>query len=84
MHVFQTDIVVISVAKDLQLDKGPLSKALLSKAGPMLQTGLKEEGLGKTPEEGSVLKTEGYNLGCSIVLHAVVPAWSQRHASPKV
>ncbi|XP_035752226.1 protein mono-ADP-ribosyltransferase PARP14 isoform X2 [Egretta garzetta] len=79
-----TDIVVISVAKDLQLDKGPLSKALLSKAGPMLQTGLKEEGLGKTPEEGSVLKTEGYNLGCSIVLHAVVPAWSQRHASPKV
>ncbi|NXK13240.1 PAR14 polymerase, partial [Herpetotheres cachinnans] len=79
-----TDIVVISVARDLQLDKGPLAKALLSKAGPMLQTGLKEEGLGKAPEEGSVLKTEGYNLGCSVVLHAVVPAWSQRHASSKV
>ncbi|XP_050755660.1 protein mono-ADP-ribosyltransferase PARP14-like [Gymnogyps californianus] len=79
-----TDIVVISVAKDLQLGKGPLSKALLSKAGPMLQTGLKEEGIGKTPEEGSVLKTKGYNLGCSVVLHAVVPAWSQRHASPKI
>ncbi|XP_042639664.1 protein mono-ADP-ribosyltransferase PARP14 [Tyto alba] len=79
-----TDIVVISVAKDLQLDKGPLSKALLSKAGPMLQTGLKEEGLGKTSEEGSVLKTKGYNLGCSVVLHAVVPAWSQRHASQKI
>ncbi|NXS47673.1 PAR14 polymerase, partial [Balaeniceps rex] len=79
-----TDIVVISVAKDLQLDKGPLSKAVLSKAGPMLQTGLKEEGLGKTPKEGSVLKTKGYNLGCSVVLHAVVPAWSQRHTSLKV
>ncbi|XP_009696676.1 PREDICTED: poly [ADP-ribose] polymerase 14-like [Cariama cristata] len=79
-----TDIVVISVARDLQLDKGPLSKALLSKAGPMLQTGLKEESLGKTPEEGSVLKTKGYNLGCRVVLHAVVPAWSQKETSPKV
>ncbi|XP_065527448.1 protein mono-ADP-ribosyltransferase PARP14 isoform X2 [Lathamus discolor] len=79
-----TDIVVISVAKDLQLDKGPLSKALLSKAGPMLQRGLKEEGLGKTPEEGSVLKTKGYNLSCSVVLHAVVPAWLQGYASTKV
>ncbi|NWS38481.1 PAR14 polymerase, partial [Probosciger aterrimus] len=79
-----TDIVVISVAKDLQLDNGPLSKALLSKAGPMLQTGLKEEGLGKTPEEGSVLKTKGYNLGCSVVLHAVVPAWLQGYGPTKV
>ncbi|NWW99314.1 PAR14 polymerase, partial [Caloenas nicobarica] len=79
-----TDIVVISVAKDLQLDKGPLSKALLSKAGPMLQLGLKEESLGKTAEEGSVFKTKGYNLGCSVVLHAVVPAWSQKQTSLKV
>ncbi|NXF49074.1 PAR14 polymerase, partial [Oceanites oceanicus] len=79
-----TDIVVISVARDLQLDRGLLAKALLSKAGPMLQTGLKEEGLGITPEEGSVLKTKGYNLGCSVVLHAVVPAWSQSDTSLKV
>uniref|UniRef100_A0A8C4TQ10 Poly [ADP-ribose] polymerase n=1 Tax=Falco tinnunculus TaxID=100819 RepID=A0A8C4TQ10_FALTI len=79
-----TDIVVISVARDLQLDKGPLAKALLSKAGPMLQMGLEEEGLAKTPEEGSVLKTEGYDLSCSVVLHAVVPAWSQRRTSSKV
>lgn len=84
MRVFQTDIIVISVAKDLQLDKGPLAKALLSKAGPMLQMELKEESLGRTRQEGSVFKTKGYNLGCSVVLHAVVPAWSQRHASGKV
>ncbi|NXO77606.1 PAR14 polymerase, partial [Sitta europaea] len=70
-----TSIVVVSVGKDLQLDKGPLGRALLSKAGPMLQTGLKKEGRGRTPEEGSVLKTKGYNLACSVVLHAVVPAW---------
>ncbi|NXA17797.1 PAR14 polymerase, partial [Ibidorhyncha struthersii] len=79
-----TDIVVTSVTRDLQLDKGLLSNALLRKAGPMLQTDLKEEGLGKKLEEGSVLKTKGYNLGCSVVLHAVVPAWSQKHASSKV
>ncbi|XP_027750895.1 protein mono-ADP-ribosyltransferase PARP14 [Empidonax traillii] len=78
-----TSIVVISVGKDLELDKGPLAKALLSKAGPMLQTDLKKEGLGRA-EEGAVLKTNGYNLDCSVVLHAVVPVWSQRKASSKV
>ncbi|XP_009867328.1 PREDICTED: poly [ADP-ribose] polymerase 14-like [Apaloderma vittatum] len=79
-----TDIVVISVSKDLQLENGPLAKALLSKAGPMLQTGLKEVGQGRTPEDGTVLKTKGYNLGCSFVLHAIVPTWSKRQTSQKV
>lgn len=84
MCVFQTSVVVVSVGKDLQLDKGPLGKALLSKAGPMLQTGLSKEGGGRIPEEGSVLKTKGYNLACSVVLHAVVPAWSQKNTPAKV
>ncbi|NXK17655.1 PAR14 polymerase, partial [Arenaria interpres] len=79
-----TDAVVISVPRDLQLDKGPLSKALLNKAGPMLQMSLKEEGQGKIPREGSVFKTEGYNLGCSVVLHAVIFAWSQKQTSSQV
>ncbi|NXX38553.1 PAR14 polymerase, partial [Tricholaema leucomelas] len=80
----KTDIVVISVSQDLQLDKGPLAKALLRKAGPKLQKGLKEESLKKSLVEGSVLKTEGYNLYCSVVLHAVVPMWSKKHPSLKV
>ncbi|KAL2302153.1 hypothetical protein Nmel_009570 [Mimus melanotis] len=79
-----TSIVVVSVGKDLQLDKGPLGKALLSKAGPMLQTGLNKEGGGRTAEDGSVLKTKGYNLACSVVLHAVVPAWSQKNTPSKI
>ncbi|NXK44053.1 PAR14 polymerase, partial [Chauna torquata] len=78
-----TDVVVISVARDLQLNKGPLAKALLSKAGPRLQADLKEEGLGKTPDEGSVFTTKGYNLGCRFVFHAVIPGWSQGSTSPK-
>ncbi|NWV35477.1 PAR14 polymerase, partial [Grantiella picta] len=80
----KTSVVVISVPKDLQLDKGPLAKALLSKAGPMLQAGLKKEGLGRKLEEGSVLKTEGCNLDCSVVLHVVLPTWSQKESSSKV
>ncbi|NWS05484.1 PAR14 polymerase, partial [Motacilla alba] len=79
-----TSIVVVSVGRDLQLEKGPLGKALLSKAGPMLQTGLNKEGGGRILEEGSVLKTKGYNLACSVVLHAVVPAWSQKNTPSKV
>ncbi|NWT07825.1 PAR14 polymerase, partial [Vireo altiloquus] len=79
-----TSIVVVSVGKDLQLDKGPLGRALLSKAGPMIQTGLKKEGEERKPKEGSVLKTKGYNLACSVVLHAVVPGWSQKDKPLKV
>ncbi|NWZ42339.1 PAR14 polymerase, partial [Brachypodius atriceps] len=79
-----TSIVVVSVGRDLQLGKGPLGRALLSKAGPMLQAGLKKEGGGRTAEEGSVLKTKGYNLACSVVLHAVVPGWSQKNTPSKV
>ncbi|NXR99317.1 PAR14 polymerase, partial [Oxylabes madagascariensis] len=80
-----TSVVVVSVGRDLQLDKGPLGKALLSKAGPMLQTGLKREVLSfMPPEEGSVFKTKGYNLACSVVLHAVVPVWSQKNTPSKV
>ncbi|NXO31061.1 PAR14 polymerase, partial [Cisticola juncidis] len=79
-----TSIVVVSVGRDLQLDKGPLGRALLSKAGPMLQTDLKKEGGGRTAEDGSVFKTKGYNLPCNVVLHAVVPAWSQKNTPSKV
>ncbi|XP_006137712.2 protein mono-ADP-ribosyltransferase PARP14 [Pelodiscus sinensis] len=76
-----TDIIVNSVAQDLQLDKGPLSRALLSKAGPKLQAQLSEEGLQKVASEGSVFKTDGCNLGCRFVLHAIVPGWKNGQES---
>ncbi|XP_042748413.1 protein mono-ADP-ribosyltransferase PARP14-like, partial [Lagopus leucura] len=72
-----TDGVVISVGGDLQLDKGQLAKALLSKAGPRLQADLHDEGLGKSHGEGSVFITKGYSLSCSYVFHAVAPSWSE-------
>ncbi|NWJ02552.1 PAR14 polymerase, partial [Crypturellus undulatus] len=76
-----TDIIVNSVAEDLELTKGPLSETLLRKAGPMLQTALKEEGLENVPSKGSVLKTKGYGLGCRYVLHVILPKWSQGRSS---
>uniref|UniRef100_A0A8D0HJ09 Poly [ADP-ribose] polymerase n=1 Tax=Sphenodon punctatus TaxID=8508 RepID=A0A8D0HJ09_SPHPU len=76
-----TDIIVSSVGQDLQLDKGPLSNALLNKAGSMLQAQLDEEAKGGEVKEGSVFKTNGYNLGCSFVLHAIVPGWGQGQGS---
>ncbi|XP_007428032.2 poly [ADP-ribose] polymerase 14-like isoform X1 [Python bivittatus] len=76
-----TDVIVNSVARDLQLDRGPLSKALLAKAGAELQVELTQEGQGKDIKEGCLLKTSGYALGCSHVLHAILPAWNQRKNS---
>uniref|UniRef100_A0A8B9QS88 Poly [ADP-ribose] polymerase n=1 Tax=Anas platyrhynchos TaxID=8839 RepID=A0A8B9QS88_ANAPL len=78
-----TDAVVVTVAKDLQLNNGPLGKALLSKAGTVLQEHLHEEGLQKTADDGSVFTTKGYNLDCKFVFHAVAPGWSQKTVSPK-
>ncbi|XP_058050800.1 protein mono-ADP-ribosyltransferase PARP14-like [Ahaetulla prasina] len=76
-----TDVIVNSVARDLQLDKGPLSKALLAKAGAELQVELTQEGQGKDIKEGCVLKTSGYALSCLHVLHAILPAWNRRKKS---
>ncbi|XP_038038196.2 protein mono-ADP-ribosyltransferase PARP14 isoform X1 [Anas platyrhynchos] len=78
-----TDAVVVTVAKDLQLNNGPLGKALLSKAGTVLQEHLHEEGLQKTADDGSVFTTKGCNLDCKFVFHAVAPGWSQKTVSPK-
>uniref|UniRef100_A0A670ICM8 Poly [ADP-ribose] polymerase n=3 Tax=Podarcis muralis TaxID=64176 RepID=A0A670ICM8_PODMU len=71
------NVIVNSVSRDLQLDKGPLSKALLARAGMELQEQLTKEGQGKDIKEGCVLKTNGYALGCFHVLHAHLPSWNQ-------
>ncbi|XP_054826363.1 protein mono-ADP-ribosyltransferase PARP14-like isoform X2 [Eublepharis macularius] len=76
-----TDVIVNSVASDLKLDKGPLSRALLGRAGPGLQGELITQGQGRSIKEGCVLKTKGYALGCSHVLHAVLPGWVQGQKS---
>ncbi|XP_037859335.2 protein mono-ADP-ribosyltransferase PARP14 isoform X1 [Chlorocebus sabaeus] len=71
----KTDVVVNSVPSDLELSRGPLSKALLEKAGPALQEELDTVGQGMAVSVGTVLKTNSWNLDCRYVLHVVAPEW---------
>uniref|UniRef100_A0A8D0LB93 Poly [ADP-ribose] polymerase n=1 Tax=Sphenodon punctatus TaxID=8508 RepID=A0A8D0LB93_SPHPU len=72
-----TDVIVSSVGTDLKLGVGPLSKALLDKAGPMLQPDFAAVSQGQVARHGGVFQTNGWKLTCRIVLHAIVPEWDQ-------
>ncbi|XP_053420842.1 protein mono-ADP-ribosyltransferase PARP14 isoform X2 [Nycticebus coucang] len=71
----KTDVIVNSVPSDLVLARGPLSKALLDKAGPELQKELDAAAQGGAVRVGTVLQTSGCNLHCHHVLHVVAPEW---------
>ncbi|XP_040606787.1 protein mono-ADP-ribosyltransferase PARP14 isoform X1 [Mesocricetus auratus] len=77
----KTDVVVTSIPLDLALNKGPLSQALLERAGPQLQEELNEAGQGVTVGVGTILQTSGYNLNCRHVLHVVVPQWKVNNSA---
>ncbi|XP_038202663.1 protein mono-ADP-ribosyltransferase PARP14-like [Arvicola amphibius] len=76
-----THVVVNSIPSDLVLNKGPLSKALLEKAGPELQKELNEAGQGVSVKAGTILQTSGCNLNCHHVFHVVVPPWKVNHSA---
>ncbi|CAI9175696.1 unnamed protein product [Rangifer tarandus platyrhynchus] len=76
-----THVVVNSISSDLELDRGPLSKALLEKAGQKLQEELKTAGQGVVVDVGTVLQTSGCNLPCHHVLHVVAPNWNNNKPS---
>ncbi|DAA33460.1 TPA: poly (ADP-ribose) polymerase family, member 14 [Bos taurus] len=80
-----THVVVNSISSDLELDRGPLSKAFLEKAGQKLQEELKTAGQGVVVDVGTVLRTSGCNLHCQHVLHVVAPNWrNDRPSSQKI
>ncbi|XP_060631288.2 protein mono-ADP-ribosyltransferase PARP14 [Anolis sagrei] len=81
-----TDIVVSTIGSDLKLGVGPLSKALLRKAGPQLQIDFDQAVQDQGAQTDSVILTMGYNLTSSVVLHAVVPQWDggKGHAIKKL
>ncbi|XP_077305886.1 protein mono-ADP-ribosyltransferase PARP14-like [Lithobates pipiens] len=70
-----TDVIVNSVGADLNLNKGAVSKALLSRAGSNMQQLLNGASLGTQATPGSVFSTDGCNLNCQEVLHVVAPQW---------
>ncbi|XP_027291461.1 protein mono-ADP-ribosyltransferase PARP15 [Cricetulus griseus] len=71
----KTDVIVNSIPLDLALNRGPLSRALLEKAGPGLQEELNEAGQEIAVTVGTILQTSGYNLNCRLVFHVVLPQW---------
>ncbi|XP_063788864.1 protein mono-ADP-ribosyltransferase PARP14-like [Pseudophryne corroboree] len=76
-----TSVIVNSVGRDLNLESGGASKALSNRAGKNLQSLLSIGSSGDKVEDGSVFVTEGCNLSCDIVIHAVAPVWDQGKGS---
>ncbi|XP_067329331.1 protein mono-ADP-ribosyltransferase PARP14-like isoform X1 [Anolis sagrei] len=76
-----TAVIINSISRDLQLDQNPLAKALLGRAGGKLQVELTQKGQGQNLKDGCVLQTGGYGLGCSMVLHAILPNWNSNQKS---
>nr|XP_021490328.1 poly [ADP-ribose] polymerase 14 [Meriones unguiculatus] len=77
----KTHAIVNSVPSDLTLDKGPLSQALLKKAGLELQEELNNVGSQVSVDVGTVLRTSGCNLDCHHVFHVVAPPWKSSNTA---
>ncbi|XP_045858583.1 protein mono-ADP-ribosyltransferase PARP15 isoform X2 [Meles meles] len=72
---FQAHVIVNTVSQTLQLGNGPLSRAILQKAGPKLQEELYAVKQGTVEKIGSIFITSGCNLNCQAVFHVVAPTW---------
>ncbi|XP_068102336.1 protein mono-ADP-ribosyltransferase PARP14-like isoform X2 [Hyperolius riggenbachi] len=72
-----TDVVVNSVGRNLDLDNGGASRALLQKAGMRLQQCLSDARQGGHVGDGAMFITEGCNLSCKTVIHVVAPHWDR-------
>ncbi|XP_020792036.2 LOW QUALITY PROTEIN: protein mono-ADP-ribosyltransferase PARP14-like [Boleophthalmus pectinirostris] len=70
-----TDVIVNTIAENMILQQGAVSKALLAAAGPELQAAV----LSSVSEDklpfGEVIITDSFNLRCQKVFHAVCPPW---------
>ncbi|XP_066497154.1 protein mono-ADP-ribosyltransferase PARP9 [Hoplias malabaricus] len=65
-----THVIVNTIAHDLDLSKGYVSKAILEKAGQKIQDEIKKFSY-KPVSDGSVIETKGYKLKCKAVYHTV-------------
>ncbi|KAM3868382.1 protein mono-ADP-ribosyltransferase PARP14-like [Diretmus argenteus] len=70
-----TDVIINTISENLNLNQGAVSKAILEAAGPGLQSDIKAEARAATVSFGDVIITDGFNLRCQKVFHAVCPFW---------
>uniref|UniRef100_A0A3Q2E0U3 Poly [ADP-ribose] polymerase n=1 Tax=Cyprinodon variegatus TaxID=28743 RepID=A0A3Q2E0U3_CYPVA len=71
-----TDVIVNSVAENMNLNQGAVAKAISEAAGENLQMAILTEAGVSTLQFGDVVITDGFNLQCQKVFHAVCPFWS--------
>ncbi|XP_076078269.1 protein mono-ADP-ribosyltransferase PARP14-like isoform X2 [Mytilus galloprovincialis] len=79
----KVDAIVNTTSKDLQLNQGAVSAALLKVGGQALQDECKQnypQGIGY----GEVAVTSGYNLPCSYVCHGSLDQWRKDGSSIKI
>ncbi|XP_029140551.1 protein mono-ADP-ribosyltransferase PARP14 [Protobothrops mucrosquamatus] len=70
-----TDIIVSTIGEDLKLGVGPLSKAVLQKAGVELQDEFHQMVQDQGALDNCVIPTHGHNLACLFLFHVIVPQW---------
>lgn len=81
--LFQVDIVVCTASKNLDLDKGRASKAVVQAAG----SGIKDECSAKYPdgiEYDEVAVVNGGNMPCKKVYFICLPVWGTGHNEQEV
>ncbi|KAL0993426.1 hypothetical protein UPYG_G00107720 [Umbra pygmaea] len=69
-----TDVVVNTVGKNLDLDSGAVSSAILHAAGTQLQQLINQHSA--AAKVGEVIITKGCNLHSKLVFHAIAPSWN--------
>ncbi|XP_060895070.1 protein mono-ADP-ribosyltransferase PARP14-like [Labrus mixtus] len=70
-----THVIVNTIAENMNLTQGAVSKAILLSAGPGLQAAVKSEAGVSILQYGDVIITDSFNLMCRRVFHVVCPGW---------
>ncbi|XP_032372441.1 protein mono-ADP-ribosyltransferase PARP14 isoform X1 [Etheostoma spectabile] len=71
-----TAVIVNTISEDMKLNQGAVSKAILQAAGHGLQSAVLSEAGARALPYGDVVITDGFNLKCRKVYHAVCPFWN--------
>lgn len=71
----QTDVIVNTIAENMNLKQGAVSTAILQAAGHSLQSAVLSEAPSASLQYGDIVVTDGFNLKCQKVFHAVCPGW---------
>ncbi|KAK6483007.1 protein mono-ADP-ribosyltransferase PARP9-like [Huso huso] len=76
----KANVIVNTVATDLNLSQGYVSLAILSKAGRQLQHEINKV-TNSYAQHGAVIKTKGFQMDCDFLYHTVCPSWSDYKSS---